>query len=379
MPRILIFGATPSQGGIETFIVNVSKVTQGLAKIYLYNSSENKLAYQDKLEQKYGVHVFTVVSSLNLVGHFTRKFKYKKFFKQHQFDIVHINANSPSNYDFAQEALKSGAKVIYHSHNDSSESFVFKSNKLKLIQKLVRNYQRFRLNRLPIKKVAVSTNASKWMFSSKQKVRIIPNGVDFLKFKFSKIKREKTRKILNIGQNDTVLLTASRLTKQKNFTKALNIASLALKKGCIDHFVIIGDGDEMQSILQFINNLSLNIRDKIHVMGAQDDMQSWYSLADFLLMPSLYEGLPYSILEAQSNGLECFVSTAIPSQAVISESLMHFHENSESDLEWVNDIEKYRNQRILNAETGYINAIQSIYSLNNFKEIMCDLYGIRYK
>lgn len=379
MPRILIFGATSSQGGIETFIVNVCKVTQGLAKIYLYNFSENKLAYQDKLEQKYGVHVFTLISSLNLVGHFTRKLQYKKFFKQHQFDIVHVNANSPSNYDFAQEALKSGAKVIYHSHNDSSESFVFQSNKLKLIQKLIRRYQRFRLNRLPIKKVAVSANASKWMFSSEQKVRIIPNGVDFLKFKFSKIKREKIRKNLNIGQNDTVLLTASRLTKQKNFTKVLSIASLALKKGSMDHFVIIGDGDQMQNIQQFINNLSLNIRNKIHIMGAQDDMQSWYSLADFLLMPSLYEGLPYSILEAQSNGLECFVSTAIPSEAVISKSLMHFHENSESDSEWVKDIEKYRNQRIFDAETGYINAIQSIYSLNNFKEIICDLYGIRYK
>ena len=379
MLKILIFGVTPAQGGIETFVLNVCKVTQGLAEVHLFNFSDSEVAYQATFQREYGVNTFNVITKRNTIGHITRKLQYKKFFKHHKFDIVHINANSPSNYDFAQEALKSGAKVIYHSHNDSSESFVFKSDKLKAIQKLIRKYQRFRLNRLPIKKVAVSTNASKWMFSSEREVRIIPNGVDFLKFKFSKIKREKTRKILNIGQSDTVLLTASRLTKQKNFTKVLSIVSLALKKGSIDHFVLIGDGDQMQNIRQSINNLSLNIRDKIHVMGAQDDMQSWYSLADFLLMPSLYEGLPYSILEAQSNGLECFVSTAIPNQAVLSENLIHFHKNSESDLEWVNDIEKYQNQRILNAETGYINAFQSKYSLNNFKGIICDLYGIRYK
>ncbi|CCF28553.1 Protein of unknown function [Leuconostoc citreum LBAE E16] len=47
MPKVLIFGATPSQGGIETFVLNICKVMQGLADIYLYNFSNQPLAYND--------------------------------------------------------------------------------------------------------------------------------------------------------------------------------------------------------------------------------------------------------------------------------------------------------------------------------------------
>lgn len=91
---------------------------------------------------------------------------------------MHINANSPSNYDFAKQAINSGAKVIYHSHNDSAESFVINQKFVKLIT-FVRGLQRKQLARLDVKKVAVSPNAAKWMFGTTDGVQIIPNGVDF--------------------------------------------------------------------------------------------------------------------------------------------------------------------------------------------------------
>ncbi|WP_431061045.1 glycosyltransferase [Weissella paramesenteroides] len=375
MLKILIFGVTPAQGGIETFVLNVCKVTQGLAKVYLYNFSDSEVAYQNTFKKKYGVNIFNIITKRNIIGHMTRKFQYKNFFKHHKFDIVHINANSPSNYDFAQEALRSGAKVIYHSHNDSSESFVL-NKKAKKIINIVRAYQRFRLNRLSISRVAVSQDAAKWMFGKKENVSIVPNGVDFSKFEFSNIKREQRRMLLNIDLNDIVLLTASRLTKQKNFNRILTVANLALTKGSVDHVVIIGDGDQMSMIQQFRSALPADVKSRIHIMGAQNDMQSWYSLADLLLMPSLYEGLPYSILEAQANGLNCFISTAIPKQAVINSKLMHFHSKEDTDLLWINDIEKHKKQNI-NRDLAYKKANQSPYSLTKFKLAIENLYNLK--
>lgn len=376
MPKVLIFGVTPSQGGIETFVLNICKVMQGMADIYLYNFSNQPLAYNDIFTKKYSVKILDVVTPNSRLGHFTRKVQYKKFFKENQFDIVHINANSPSNYDFAAAAIKTGAKVIYHSHNDNSESFVITGNGKKLIT-LVRKFQKRRLARLNLVKVAVSNNAAKWMFEQTEDVKIIPNGVDFEKNKFSVIKRIEGRKRLDINPDDKVLITASRLTKQKNFSKILSISKNAIEKNVVQKLIIIGDGMEMDLIQDTVHSFPLTVQQSIHLVGAQNDMQMWYSVGDMLIMPSLYEGLPYSILEAQANGLECFISSAIPKQAIISRELMHFNDIGDSDARWVDNIAEY-SRKNRKPEDGYLKANQSEYSLMKFKNVIKKVYDIKH-
>lgn len=372
MPKVLIFGATPAQGGIETFVLNVCKVMQGLADIYLYNFSGKPLAYNDVFIKKYHVKILDIVTPNSLLGHFTRKAQYKKFFKEHQFDIVHINANSPSNYDFAEAALKAGAKVIYHSHNDSAESFSIGTKHRKLISK-VRSAQKKRLSGLDIKRVAVSNNAAKWMFGDNQEVQIIPNGVDFERVGFSHEKRMQGRAKLHISDSDTVLLVASRLTKQKNVGKSLSIAKLAIESDLAQHLIIVGDGEERALINATLNTYPQKIQQRIHVLGAQTDMQLWYSVSDILLMPSLYEGLPYSVLEAQANGLSILASKAIPQQAVIVKNLIHFENIQNTDDIWVKNIQLFGN-KVERKEYLQV-AMRSKYSIENFKNIIGDIYG----
>lgn len=372
MPKVLIFGVTPAQGGIETFVLNVCKVIQGYADVYLYNFSNQPLAYNDVFTKDYDVKVFDVVTPNSRLGHFTRRIQYKNFFKKHQFDIVHVNANSPSNYDFAKAALKSGARVIYHSHNDNAESFVLNKNN-KTLTNHVRKFQKKKLAKLNVVKVAVSDQAAKWMFSKDENVTIIPNGVDFENNKFSIDKRLDGRKQLNIGNNDKVLIAASRLTAQKNFPKVLSIAKEAIEQGTAQQLIIVGDGDQMNLVQNTVKSFSPNVQQYIHILGAQKDMQMWYSVSDVLLMPSMYEGLPYSILEAQANGLYCVVSEAIPAQAIINKQLVIFNDIKQADSSWVrqfnidvaSDKERY---------DAYQNAEKSKYSLVNFSKYIVSLY-----
>lgn len=372
MPKVLIFGATPSQGGIETFVLNICKVMQGLADIYLYNFSNQPLAYDDIFIKKYNIKILDVVTPNSRLGHFTRKAQYKKFFKENQFDIVHINANSPSNYDFAAAAIKTGAKVIYHSHNDNAESFVINRNSQTIIH-YVRKFQKKRLSKLNIIKVAVSDNAAKWMFEKPEGATILPNGVDFENNKFSAQKRQEGRKKLNINSDDKVLIVASRLTSQKNFPKILNIANNAIERKIIQKVIIVGDGEEKNNIIEDINHFSTSVQQNIVLLGAQQDMQRWYSVADFLLMPSLYEGLPYSILEAQASGLKCVVSEAVPEQAIINNNLVTFNNVNASDKAWANQL----NEKISSVEErykAYYIAEKSKYSLSNFSKNILHLY-----
>lgn len=363
---------TPAQGGIETFVLNLCKVIHETADIFLYNFSDSPLAYTDKLKKEYNAKIFNIVAPTNILGHYVRKFQYDIFFKKNKFDVVHINANSPSNYDFAEAALKSGAKVIYHSHNDNSETFSLMKSNGKLL-KIVRNFQKYKLGKLDIVRAAVSENSARWMFQEIKDVNIIPNGVNFDEIKFSVEKRNLGRKKLGFNEIEKVGISASRLTPQKNFDKILDIAELALRTNVIQKMLIVGDGIEYKKIKEKIFSFPSEIRDNIFLLGSKKDMQYWYSVADFLLMPSLYEGLPYSVLEAQANGLNIFASRAIPSQAIINKNLVSFLDVDEDIEVWVKKISKIK-QNELNREFEYEFANKSKYSLENFKKIIFDIY-----
>lgn len=373
MKKVLIFGMTPAQGGIETFVLNLCNVIQDTADVFLYNFSNSPLAYTNELKQKYNVEIFDVVAPTNIMGHFVRKFQYNSFFKKHKFDIVHINANSPSNYDFAKSALKSGARVIYHSHNDNSETFSLMKSNGKLL-KFVREYQKNKLEKMDIVRAAVSENAAKWMFQNIENVNIIPNGLDFTAIKFSTEKRDAGRKKLEIAEYEKVGLSASRLTKQKNFDKILAIVESAIKNNVIQKMLIVGDGDEYEKIKKNIQSFPVEIRNNIHLLGSKTDMQYWYSVADFLLMPSMYEGLPYTVLEAQANGLNIVASRAIPTRAVINSSLVSILDVNDENEVWVQKISELQKKNS-DRKNDFEIANQSIYSLTNFKKVIFDVYN----
>lgn len=374
MKKILLFGATPHQGGIETFILNICKIMSSNNKVYLYNFSSQDLAYQQILIDDYHVKIFQRPAFNGKLGHFLRRIQYRLFFKKYQFDIVHINANSPSNYDFAKAAIRSGAKVIYHSHNDSAESFVLNPKFTRLIS-IIRSFQRTRLAKLSVERLAVSTRAAEWMFNDSKRVTIIPNGVDFEKLKFSSEKRITGRKQLDINSDDKVLLVASRLTPQKNIYKSLMIARCAIDQDVVQHLIIVGDGPEYKVLNSVIADFPKHIQEKIHIQGAQNDMQFWYSVSDILIMPSLYEGLPYSVLEAQANGVSVVASKAIPNQAIIVNRLVHILDVNQNDVIWINDLIDCNIVSSKSRVECLMTANESIYSLNNFKNIMEKIYG----
>lgn len=98
-------------------------------------------------------------------------------------------------------------------------------------------------------------------------------------------------------------LTVSRFTKQKNHTSLIEaIASLEQKKVLEDwSFVFLGEGPLHSHILSLINRYAL--KDRIKILAPRQNMPSVYQAADLFILPSLYEGMSNSLLEAAAS--EC--------------------------------------------------------------------------
>jgi len=85
------------------------------------------------------------------------------------------------------------------------------------------------------------------------------------------------------------------------------------------HLLLVGNGEAGQSIAEKVNRLG--IADRVILTGVRNDIPALLSAFDVFLFPSLFEGFPVSLIEAQTSGLKCFASDAITSEAVLTDTV----------------------------------------------------------
>lgn len=136
------------------------------------------------------------------------------------------------------------------------------------------------------------------------KVRTIRNGVDLAGWPVSKVDRQKRRLELRLGAGDVLVGAVGRLDKQKGFTWLIDAMS-RLKKTSL-RCVILGEGPERPRLEAQIRKHELETC--VWLYGEKPDIVTWLSAFDIACLPSLWEGLPNSLLEAMALGLPVVAS-----------------------------------------------------------------------
>ncbi|MCH5255764.1 MAG: glycosyltransferase family 1 protein [Lachnospiraceae bacterium] len=146
----------------------------------------------------------------------------------------------------------------------------------------------------------------------KGKVKIIYNAIDAAKFSYSPEKREFVRKQLKI-EDKLVLGHVGRFSTPKNHPYLIEIfaALCGMRDDAV--LVLLGDGPDRDKIE--LKCEELGIRDKVLFMGNCKQPEDYYQAFDIFLLPSLYEGLPGVLVEAQAAGLRCIVSDTVTREA----------------------------------------------------------------
>jgi glycosyltransferase involved in cell wall biosynthesis len=127
------------------------------------------------------------------------------------------------------------------------------------------------------------------------KIRLIHNGVDTAAFERAPDPRLRAS-LVGVGEGPLIVTTA-RLAHQKGLVYLLEAASSL--PGVT--FAIVGDGPQRGELEGLANSLGLNGR--VHFVGQQTDIGAWLASADIFVLPSLFEGMPLSVLEAMAAGL----------------------------------------------------------------------------
>lgn len=168
----------------------------------------------------------------------------------------------------------------------------------------------------------------------KKRGNLILNGIDTDAFVFSQEKRDEIRKKFNI-EAKYVLGHTGRLAEVKNQIFLLKLMPDILKQRPDAVLMLIGDGDDREMLRNTAKEL--NIQDKVIFAGNTTSVQDYLSAMDVFVFPSLYEGLPLSILEVQANGLPCIISDTVPPDVFLTD-LIHPLSLKDGKEKWINEI-----------------------------------------
>lgn len=350
--RVLHVVNTMDMGGLETFIMNIYRnIDRNKVQFDFLKHRNTKSYYDDEIE-KLGGRVYSV-SQINPLKQNSYLKELRNFYLQHpEYTIIHSHINSFSLYPL-REAKKVNKDIttVAHSHIAKSKKS-FLNYRFPFVE-----YNKRHLKKFTSYNFACSVVAGKWLYGDdiekENNFKIINNAIDTSKFLFNQETRERIRTQLDI-QNKFVIGHVGRFNDQKNHDFIIDIFNSVkkLKKDAI--LLLIGDGNLKKEIQEKVNKLGLS--SSVYFLGLRNDTNELLQAMDLFLMPSKFEGLPVTLIEAQASGLRCVVSTEITREVDIT-GLINFIDLEKSVEEWVHEIIQFDNKyERLNTENMIINS-----------------------
>ena len=296
MYRILIVNTVKTDpNGIAQVIFNINEhIDHSNLVMDLLSINEPAPKYYDRIE-KYGGKIFV------LQRNFKKLFYYiinlTKIIKRGNYNIVHAHGNSSTLLFEMLAVYLAGCKIrIAHSHNTTCNAIWIHNILWPLFNLLVTD------------RFACGKGAGKWLYKKNDFI-VINNGIDTDKYAYNEQKRKLIRKQLLISDKTKLLGHVGFFNAQKNQKYLLDIFKCILEKDENVKLILIGDGPDRKMIEGHIEKLG--IRNSVILTGLVNNVSDFLSAIDCIIMPSLYEGLPLSLIEEQASGLVCLVSDSI--------------------------------------------------------------------
>lgn len=165
---------------------------------------------------------------------------------------------------------------------------------------------RFLAVSVPTVKLAPSTEAAEYTFGKgcvdNGDVVLLHNAIDTDVYHFDPEGRERVRKELGL-EGMFVVGHVGRFNQQKNHDFLLDVFYALQKKKPEARLVLVGQGELEEQIHQKAR--ALGIEQYVVFAGVRNDVPQLMSAFDVFLFPSLYEGMPNTVIEAQATGLPC--------------------------------------------------------------------------
>ena len=352
--RLLCIVSSMNTGGAETFLMKIFRnLDRENYQMDFYCMSMENGFYENEIISLGGKVYHSIPKSKNPLKSFL---ELKKIVEDEKYDsVMRISQHSLATLDLIA-AKMGGAKILIQRSSNSNSSSYF--------GKILHFVFKWLPKKIPTIKLAPSTEAAEYTFGKnsvkKLEVNLIKNALNIEDFIFDNKKRQEIRSEFNIT-NKFVIGHIGRISMQKNHNFLIDIFKEVVKKEENSLLLIIGVGELEAEIKEKIKKN--NLEDKVIFTGIRSDIPSLLMAMDVFVFPSLYEGLPNTVIEAQATGLPCVISDKITKEVKITQSVYR-KSLEENESIWAEKILSLKNiNRNVDVKKEFIRAGYDINSV----------------
>lgn len=326
--RVLNMFTIMDRGGAETMVMNYYRhIDRTKVQFDFLVHREQRGAYDDEIERMGGrIYRMCPVYPQNFSRY---KRDLRTFFRAHpEYKIIHSHMSELGYFAF-REAERQGVPVrICHAHN-APHGFDAKM--------IIRTYFKKRMMPYLTHLFMCGEESGKWLYGEKNKTRFIMlnNAIDAAVYSFDASKREEMRRQLDLT-DELVVGHVGRFNPQKNHAFLLDIFAALLKKEPNAVLLLVGGGEGMPKTQAKAQELG--IAERVRFLGIRSDVADLMQAMDVFVFPSLYEGLPVTMVEAQASGLPCIISDKVPPECILTDGLVNIMPLSASPKAWAEKI-----------------------------------------
>lgn len=166
--------------------------------------------------------------------------------------------------------------------------------------------------------LACCTAAARLLFGRQwqKQAKLLHNAIPVERYAFDAAKRDALRRAEGL-EGRLVLGTVGRLSPEKNQSFLLDVLAALKQRRADSCLVIVGDnGGLLGQLRQRARQMGLEADVRFYL--DRDDVGELLNLMDVFMLPSLYEGVPLVLVEAQANGLPCVAAEGVPEEAALT-------------------------------------------------------------
>ncbi len=336
MKNILQICGSLRVGGIENVVryigLNLDKDQYHVDYVVFDQKTE---AYEPELTE-HGCKVYHISKPSD--GYINYIKNLKRIMSEKDYDVVHCHTMFSSFWALWVAKRMKIKKRVVHSHNYKTlegNPPLFR----RIIVWMYEHIMRCLIRIYATDYIGCSQMAGEFFFGKsffQSKGTLVLNGIDTDRFKYNEDKRKAIRKKYELSRK-FVIGNSARFTTVKNQMFLIDIFPELLKNCPEAKMLLLGEGDMLEDSKEKCRKMG--IQDKVIFPGVVMNVEEYLSAMDVYVFPSLYEGMPLSIIEVQANGLPCVISDTVPPDVFLTDLIhpLSLHDKREK---WVRTIIK---------------------------------------
>lgn len=324
--RVLHILHSMNRGGAENAIMNYYRhIDRSIIQFDFLLTCNEKSAFEDEIISLGGE--IWHIRPLKIWNPWPYLLDILVFFKAHpEYKIVHSHTSSKSFFPLAVAKACDIPVRCAHSHNSKTErgfTGIFRTMLMPMLKWVATDY------------LACGEQAAIWLFGERSfnrgEVRIFNNVIETDAYSFDPPKRKEIRNQLKLKDTTLVVGHVARFSEQKNHCFDINLMKRVKEKGMDCKLLLVGDGELRETIIARAKEL--DVLNDIIFAGVVPNVNDYLQAMDVFILPSLCEGLPLSVIEAQTSGLPCIVSKGnVPEECGVTDLVSFLPLNSSIDI-----------------------------------------------